>query len=1150
LYIPSSLLLAVCFFDEDERMRRSNPHRCLVLWSFILAAVLSAPARGQAPGSPPERRNTPPGLAEATFLRRENPGQPIQITLALDLRDRLGAEALTTAQHDPLSPLYGRWVTPEEFQTRFGPRPEDLQEARDFLLSKGFKDVETPASRMVTGSGTVGMAEAAFAVTINTYLYRGRVVYSNDADPILPARLASKVVRVGGLDSLTQRSPLYRSGGGTLYYTHRDWANAYGEKATFDAGFKATPGVTIAIAGAYQVETPLLNDIFTREGGSAQGYNAWADGASGPRTLFQGATGPTDNPPGTCLVLASVQGSKGCTLQNGSGGASLEAQLDAVMISSTANDAHIVNYMVNNLLVDSFTTMYQYIADHAADIKVVSSSWGLCVGSTPDSTIANDDAAFLEADAAGQAWFLSSGDNGSDSCGGTPNPDTEWPATSTHVTGAGGSDMNDNFGADGFNQGYAAETACSDGGGGVPSKSGSIYDRPSWQTGPGVPSGTKRVVPDISAHYGICGTETKAAYAVTLGSFIYQTSGTSAVAPMWAGAWAVGNQVVGQSMGLAAPLLYRILRSEGGASYSRSFHDVTSGSNGAYSAGPGYDMTTGIGTPIWGGLYSDLQTLLTPGLGNLQGTVTDTSGNPIGGATVTTSGPASNATITGAAGDYHFTAIPSGTYGVTVAASGYATGMAGGVVVTGGGTTTQNFALAVSPPSGCLGDTTQSDFQAGVATGLDLTSSPGNVKLSASGGGETLDQQQTTVGSSGNAITSTTWEAQSFVPAIGGTLTRLDLELFCSGCSGTDPALTVEVRTTSGGSPTSTVLASTTIPGFSSGAGTFYSALFGSPAALTSGTTYAYVLRLATDRATGTYAALRSNNSQYAAGSQLISSNGGSTWSAQGTDLAFKTFMTTSVVYGASGDLVSAVKDANPAPGGTPHWTSLSWTATAPAGTTVKFQAATSGSAAGPFTFVGPDGTGGTFFTASPASLSGAFFSGRYLKYRAFLSTTVATSTPSLSDVTACYDNTCAGLADGTSCNDGNACTGPDVCMSGACLGAPLPLQEVTPVLFSDPATFSWPPTSGATHWNSYRGTIPAGLLGTRPSDTLFDQTCFESADALNDGPTTSTDAASPPVGTAYYYLVTGEGPCGEGPLGTQSSGLPEPNSSPCPTPP
>jgi kumamolisin len=1069
----------------------------------------------------PIRHNTPPGLEEASFLRRETPDLPIVVMLALDLRDRAGAEALTAAQHDPRSPLYNKWILPEEFQARFGPRPEDVQAAADFLLSRGFTDVDMPAARIVSARGTVGLAETAFKVAINAYAYRGREVYANDGDPVLPPELAGKVVRVGGLDSLTERKPAYVFSGNP-YYTHRDWANAYNETASFDAGFKATPGVTIAIAGAYQVETPLLNDIFTREGGAAEGYGAWSDGASGPRTIFQGANGPADNPPGTCVVKTSVQGSKGCTLQNGTNGDSLEAQLDSVMITSTANDAHLVNYMVNNLLIDSFTVMYQFIADHAADIKVVSSSWGLCVGQTPDTSIANDEAALLQADAAGQAWFISSGDRGSNDCGGSPNPDTEWPASSAHVTGAGGSDMEDNFGADGFNAGYAPETGCSDGGGGVPSKSGSIYDRPSWQTGPGVPAGTKRVVPDISAHYGQCGGSTRAAYAVTLGSFIYQTSGTSAVAPMWAGAWAVGNQIVGQSMGHAAPLLYRILRNEAGTSYAQSFHDVTSGSNGAYSAGPGYDPVTGIGTPDWGGLYANLQNLFNPTVGDLQGTVTDASTSaPVALAQIALSGAGAGTTTTDAAGHYLFTDLASGVYDLTVTASGYSSATASGVVVTAGATATQNFALATAPSAGCLTDTTQSDFQSGVPTGLDLTSSPGNVKLAiASGGTETLDQQNVSVGSTGNTITTTNWEAQTFVPALSGTMTRVDMDLFCSGCSGASPDITVEVRTTSAGLPTTTVLATSTIAGFADGTAAFRTATFGAPATLTSGTTYAVVLRLLANRATGSYAVLRSNNNQYAGGAQAVSTNSGSSWSGQSTDLGFKTYVTAAVTYGAAGDLVSRARDANPAAGATPRWISLAWTATTPAGTAVRFQAAASNSAAGPFTFIGPDGTSASFFTSSPATLSAGQFSGRYLEYRAFLSTTIGSATPVLADVTTCYDNTCQ------------------------------PPAEITPVLFSGQTVFGWPAPGSGAHGNAYRGTIPAGLLGSRAGATRYDQTCFESADAFADGAATSTDASTPPVGTAFYYLVDGEGACGEGPLGFDSSSQPIPNSSPCPTPP
>jgi subtilase family serine protease len=232
-------------------MRRPFGGARPVVWILLALSSVVSPAGSAAPKPVPLHRNTPPGLEEAAFLHRESPDLPIVVTIALDLRDRAGAVALAAAQHDPRSPQYNKWILPEEFQARFGPRPEDLQAAEDFLLSRGFTDIERPASRIVSARGTVGLAEAAFQVAINAYAYRGREVYANDGDPLLPPEIAGKVVRVGGLDSLTVRNPSYKSSGGTLYYTHRDWANAYNETSTFGAGFKAAPGVTIAIAGAY-----------------------------------------------------------------------------------------------------------------------------------------------------------------------------------------------------------------------------------------------------------------------------------------------------------------------------------------------------------------------------------------------------------------------------------------------------------------------------------------------------------------------------------------------------------------------------------------------------------------------------------------------------------------------------------------------------------------------------------------------------------------------------------------------------------------------------------------------------------------------------------------------------------------------------------
>ena len=416
--------------------------------------------------------------------------------------------------------------------------------------------------------------------------------------------------------------------------------------------------------------------------------------------------------------------------------------------------------------------------------------------------------------------------------------------------------------------------------------------------------------------------------------------------------------------------------------------------------------------------------------GNLEGTVTNLgNGNPISGATVTAG---SNTTTTDGSGFYLFPNIAAGSYTVTATSPGFA-GPSANVTVGSGQSVIQNFALSPNL-SGCLTDTSQADFQAGVATHLNLAGSPGDVQLAVSGSGQTLDQQQTTLGSSGNAITNLTWEGQSFVPGISGTLTQLDVNLFCSSCGGIAGGdITIEIRNTSGGAPGATILASTTIPGFSSGSATYYSATFSSPASLSAGTTYAYTLHGQANGG-GTYAATRSNNNQYPNGAQYVSTNGGSSWSAQSTDLGFRTFMSQQTTFQTAGDLISALKDANPVPGNPTAWTTLSWTAATPAGTALKFQAAASNNSSGPFSFVGPDGTASTFFTTSGASLS-QFNGFRYLKYRAFLSTTLNTVTPTLSDVTACYQNGCVGFPNGTSCNDSNACTQIDTCQSGVCTG-------------------------------------------------------------------------------------------------------------------
>jgi uncharacterized repeat protein (TIGR01451 family) len=414
--------------------------------------------------------------------------------------------------------------------------------------------------------------------------------------------------------------------------------------------------------------------------------------------------------------------------------------------------------------------------------------------------------------------------------------------------------------------------------------------------------------------------------------------------------------------------------------------------------------------------------------GTLSGTVTATTGGaPISGATVMLG---SRTATTNGSGFYSFTDLPAGTYpDVTASAPGYNSATFTSIVVTDGNTTTQDFSLATAPASACPADTTQADCQTGEPTNVDLTTSPGDVKLLSP---DVIDQQNVTVTTSGFGFNSTAWAGQTFTAALTGQLTRVDLNLFCSGCTGTTPNLTVSIRATTGSPavPTGADLGTATIPGFNSGAGGFFTATFGTPVAITAGTRYAVIIRAVSNPSAGTYAYVCSctspNSNPYANGQRVTSANSGSTWTADATsggrDLGFVVYVNNG--FALSGNLVSSLKDSNPAIGFTPAWTTLSWTGSAPTDTTLRFQAAASNSPSGPFNFVGPDGTAGTFFTTSGASLS-QFDGNRYLKYKAYLSTTNSTVTPTLNDVTVCFESVVLAPDLSLTKSDGDASVAP-----------------------------------------------------------------------------------------------------------------------------
>jgi len=115
---------------------------------------------------------------------------------------------------------------------------------------------------------------------------------------------------------------------------------------------------------------------------------------------------------------------------------------------------------------------------------------------------------------------------------------------------------------------------------------------PGWQTTVGVPSpaGTAgRGVPDVA---GVADPQT--GYQVRVDGKDLVIGGTSAVAPLWAALVARLAQATGRRFGLLQPALYDAVTA---GDVPPGFRDVTSGSNGAYSAGKGWDPCTGLGVP-------------------------------------------------------------------------------------------------------------------------------------------------------------------------------------------------------------------------------------------------------------------------------------------------------------------------------------------------------------------------------------------------------------------------------------------------------------------------------------------------------------------------------------------------------------------------
>jgi pseudomonalisin len=528
--------------------------------------------------------------------------QTLTVRLGLQLRDIDQLKALVQS---------GQTISPGAFASTYAPTAGQVAQVTNYLQTAGLTSIAVePNNLLVSATGTAAQIASAFKTTLHAFSQNGATVHANTAPAYVPQALSGIVVAVLGLNDAQTFKASPKNGGRVAAPTPQPTPTAQPESPCDVSNLSLVglpapepePSAVAGQVGCLRSYTPSdywrAYDVANVPAATHVNVAIMAEG-----NVTQSVADFRVNEKADGLVQAPVI-IKQVGLASSDIAGDDEWTLDMSASSGMARAVHTIYLYATTSLTDSDIALEynHWVSDDLAPIG--NSSFGGCeYGPYVDGSMLVDDEILLQGAAQGQTMFASSGDTGSFCSVGTPNgvpagaPLVEYPAASPYVVSVGGTTLVSM--TDGT---YQGETSWDSGGGGI----SQFEYSPTWQGGVQPASSTAigftfRGVPDIAMDGDL--QTGMAIYLADAGGWTI-IGGTSLSSPLAAGVWARMLQT-DSALGFAAPRLYHMFTATAAGAQTSNvpptqphggFHDILVGGNGLYTALPGYDYTTGMGS--------------------------------------------------------------------------------------------------------------------------------------------------------------------------------------------------------------------------------------------------------------------------------------------------------------------------------------------------------------------------------------------------------------------------------------------------------------------------------------------------------------------------------------------------------------------------